>query len=185
MSNKFLPKLPHIFSSTFSISSLSFIKPSYPSVYKGGYPCFFGTTSNYTPCVKKLSILSPLSPNVKLNCCFGNSLRNYSLSIPLNIGVLFNSYIIGFTNDAVTNNLTNTTTTDRPMAYWLFLCAGLVFGVVVVGGITRLTESGLSMVDWSLLHFKPPSTQEEWIVYFDKYKQSPEYIMFAYSFIYL
>ncbi|KAM0683643.1 Cytochrome c oxidase assembly protein cox15 [Mitosporidium daphniae] len=63
------------------------------------------------------------------------------------------------------------------MAYWLFVCAGLVFGVVVVGGITRLTESGLSMVDWSLLHFKPPSSEEEWHSYFEKYKQSPEYIL--------
>lgn len=37
---------------------------------------------------------------------------------------------------------------DRAISRWLFTCAGLVFGMVVVGGITRLTESGLSMVEW-------------------------------------
>ncbi|CAM6032001.1 unnamed protein product, partial [Sphagnum compactum] len=64
---------------------------------------------------------------------------------------------------------------DRPLAGWLFFSAGLVFGVVIIGGVTRLTESGLSMVDWSLLHYKPPRSEDEWTEYFDKYKTSPEY----------
>lgn len=67
--------------------------------------------------------------------------------------------------------------TDRALAAWLFLSAGLVFGVVVLGGVTRLTESGLSMVDWSLLHFQPPSTDAAWLEYFEKYKASPEYVL--------
>lgn len=66
---------------------------------------------------------------------------------------------------------------DKPMAIWLFISAGLVFGIVVVGGVTRLTESGLSMVDWSLLHYKPPLTNQEWEDYFSKYQSSPEYHM--------
>ena len=40
----------------------------------------------------------------------------------------------------------------------------------------RLTESGLSMVDWHLIKgMKPPRTEEEWTAYFEKYKQFPEY----------
>ena len=55
--------------------------------------------------------------------------------------------------------------------------SGLVFRIVILGGLTRLTESGLSMVYWSLMGTKPPSTQAEWQAYFDKYKQFPEYMI--------
>ncbi|KAK6174539.1 hypothetical protein SNE40_017795 [Patella caerulea] len=59
---------------------------------------------------------------------------------------------------------------------WLIGCAGMVFGAVILGGVTRLTESGLSMVDWRLLKdMKPPSSQEEWQKEFERYKQFPEY----------
>ena len=51
----------------------------------------------------------------------------------------------------------------------------MAFGAVVLGGVTRLTESGLSMVDWKLFGRKPPTTAEEWQIEFDKYKESPEY----------
>jgi len=47
--------------------------------------------------------------------------------------------------------------------------------IVIVGGITRLTESGLSMVDWRLLGTKPPTTQAEWMSVFEAYQQSPQY----------
>ena len=53
--------------------------------------------------------------------------------------------------------------------------AGMAFGAVVLGGVTRLTESGLSMVDWKLFGRKPPTTAEEWQIEFDKYKESPEF----------
>ena len=53
--------------------------------------------------------------------------------------------------------------------------AGMAFGAVVLGGVTRLTESGLSMVDWKLFGRKPPTTLAEWEIEFDKYKQSPEF----------
>lgn len=53
-----------------------------------------------------------------------------------------------------------------------------VVGAVVLGGVTRLTESGLSMVDWHLIKgMKPPTTQEEWENEFNKYKQFPEFRM--------
>jgi heme a synthase len=45
------------------------------------------------------------------------------------------------------------------------------------GGVTRLTESGLSMVKWKLLGEKPPRTEEDWIQEFETYKQFPEFQM--------
>lgn len=45
------------------------------------------------------------------------------------------------------------------------------------GGVTRLTESGLSMVTWKLLGEKRPSTQAEWQEEFEKYQQYPEFKM--------
>lgn len=60
--------------------------------------------------------------------------------------------------------------------YWLLGCAGMVIGSVVLGGVTRLTESGLSMVDWHLIKgMKPPRTQDEWEREFQRYQKYPEY----------
>ena len=42
-------------------------------------------------------------------------------------------------------------TSDRRVAAWLFVCCALVFAMVVVGGVTRLTHSGLSIVEWQQL----------------------------------
>lgn len=63
------------------------------------------------------------------------------------------------------------------VGYWLAGTSAAVFGIIVFGGLTRLTESGLSMVDWKLIHFSAPKNEEEWQVYFEKYKEFPEYQM--------
>lgn len=63
------------------------------------------------------------------------------------------------------------------VGYWLAGTSAAVFGIIVFGGLTRLTESGLSMVDWKLIHFSAPKNDEEWQAYFDKYKEFPEYKM--------
>jgi cytochrome c oxidase assembly protein subunit 15 len=60
---------------------------------------------------------------------------------------------------------------------WLFSVAGLCFLVAVVGAITRLTESGLSMVEWKpLIQDIPPLTAAQWQAVFAKYQLSPQYI---------
>ena len=65
---------------------------------------------------------------------------------------------------------------NRAVAWWLLVCCGLVFAMVVLGGFTRLTGSGLSMVDWRpLMGILPPLTDAEWQRVFDMYRQSPEY----------
>jgi heme a synthase len=64
----------------------------------------------------------------------------------------------------------------RSAAYWLLSVAALVFAIVVVGGITRLTESGLSITEWRpLMGAIPPLNEAQWISEFEKYKQIPEY----------
>ncbi|XP_010862282.1 cytochrome c oxidase assembly protein COX15 homolog isoform X2 [Esox lucius] len=66
--------------------------------------------------------------------------------------------------------------TNRILGQWLLGCSGLVVGAVVLGGVTRLTESGLSMVDWHLVReMKPPHSQAEWEAEFTKYQQFPEF----------
>ncbi|KAM7385622.1 hypothetical protein PAMP_001697 [Pampus punctatissimus] len=66
--------------------------------------------------------------------------------------------------------------TNRIVGRWLLGCSGLVVGAVVLGGVTRLTESGLSMVDWHLVReMKPPQSEAEWEAEFSKYQQFPEF----------
>jgi len=66
-------------------------------------------------------------------------------------------------------------TVSRTVGWWLAGCAGMCVGAVVLGGVTRLTESGLSMTDWTLAGKPPPRTREEWQEEFEKYKLSPEF----------
>jgi len=64
----------------------------------------------------------------------------------------------------------------RAVALWLFAVAGLVALMVVIGGLTRLTESGLSMVEWKpITGWLPPLSEAAWAAEFEKYKQFPEY----------
>ncbi|KAI8844153.1 cytochrome oxidase assembly protein-domain-containing protein [Chytridium lagenaria] len=62
------------------------------------------------------------------------------------------------------------------VGYWYLGSAILVFGIVALGGLTRLTESGLSITEWNLITgMKPPRSEEEWNVEFAKYKDFPEF----------
>ena len=65
---------------------------------------------------------------------------------------------------------------DRGVAAWLFLCCAAVGLMVVIGGITRLTDSGLSIAEWRpLIGTLPPLTDAEWSRIFDLYRQTSEY----------
>ena len=100
-----------------------------------------------------------------------NSLRNYrnkryksTHSIPIN------------NISASTAKVTNAGIPRDPLlATWIFGTGAMVFGMVTLGGATRLTRSGLSMVDWRPEGRKLPSTDEEWAIEFEKYKAFPEY----------
>lgn len=63
------------------------------------------------------------------------------------------------------------------LGWWLLICAAVVYLMVVVGGVTRLTQSGLSMVEWApIMGIIPPMNDAEWLDVFGKYRESPEYL---------
>ena len=68
----------------------------------------------------------------------------------------------------------------RSLSNLLFAVAAMVFAMVVIGGITRLTESGLSITEWQpIVGAVPPLSQAEWQHAFDLYKQTPQYLEVA------
>ena len=65
---------------------------------------------------------------------------------------------------------------NRRVAAWLLVCCALVFAMVVLGGVTRLTGSGLSMVDWRpVAGALPPMSNEAWQETFEMYQLTPEF----------
>jgi len=65
---------------------------------------------------------------------------------------------------------------DRQIAIWLLVICALIFVMVVLGGVTRLTHSGLSMTDWKpITGWLPPLSDQAWMAEFERYKQFPEY----------
>ncbi len=65
---------------------------------------------------------------------------------------------------------------NRQIAIWLIICAAVIFAMVILGGVTRLTHSGLSMVDWKpLMGVIPPLSDTDWQDTFSRYQQFPEY----------
>jgi len=69
-----------------------------------------------------------------------------------------------------------TAKSDKAIVLWLLIGAFLVASMVILGGITRLTQSGLSMVEWKLIMGSvPPMNAVEWQTTFEKYKEFPEY----------
>ncbi|TCK19510.1 cytochrome c oxidase assembly protein subunit 15 [Thiogranum longum] len=65
----------------------------------------------------------------------------------------------------------------KQVAGWLLLCSIMIFAMVILGGVTRLTGSGLSMVEWDpIFGFVPPLDQQQWEEAFTQYRESPEYL---------
>lgn len=65
---------------------------------------------------------------------------------------------------------------DRQISNWLLCVCAAIFIMLIIGGATRLTHSGLSMVEWDpLMGWVPPLSETQWNETFEKYQQSPEY----------
>ena len=64
---------------------------------------------------------------------------------------------------------------DRAIVRWLLVCLALVFAMMILGAVTRLTDSGLSMVTWHPTAVLPPIGTEQWMAEFNLYRQFPEY----------
>ena len=79
---------------------------------------------------------------------------------------------------------------NKSVIIWLFSGCFLIFTMVLIGGITRLTDSGLSISTWKLIGEAPPLNLEEWISAFDIYKATPEgkmnthYVLDDFKFIF-
>ena len=59
------------------------------------------------------------------------------------------------------------------LGWWLLILTLMVYLIILIGGLTRLTESGLSMVDWRpLLGIIPPISEQDWYNVFEEYKKN-------------
>jgi cytochrome c oxidase assembly protein subunit 15 len=68
------------------------------------------------------------------------------------------------------------TPNNWPIAVWLLFCCGMIFVMVVIGGITRLTLSGLSITEWQpVTGILPPLSHAAWAAEFEKYQHIPQY----------
>jgi heme a synthase len=64
----------------------------------------------------------------------------------------------------------------RPVIIWLFTGCFLVFAMVIIGGITRLTGSGLSITEWNVIMGSiPPLNHQDWVIAFEKYRLTPQF----------
>tara|TARA_A100001015_G_scaffold306842_1_gene401754 strand:- start:509 stop:1534 length:1026 start_codon:yes stop_codon:yes gene_type:complete len=71
---------------------------------------------------------------------------------------------------------------EKLFYYWLIVSLTLVFFIIIVGGLTRLTDSGLSITEWELFKgILPPLNSSSWQMYFDLYKQIPQYKLLNYN----
>ncbi|KXN87967.1 Electron transfer protein 1, mitochondrial [Leucoagaricus sp. SymC.cos] len=100
-----------------------------------------------------------------------------------------------FYSATATNSIEQSTTEKTPetststpilpppgVGRWLLFSSTLVFAVIVVGGITRLTESGLSITEWRpITGVLPPLSHDEWMEEFEKYKATPEFKLMNHS----
>lgn len=70
------------------------------------------------------------------------------------------------------------TQNTKPLALWLLACCMMIVAMIIIGAITRLTESGLSIVDWhGFKDMLPPLNHDAWTQKFTQYQDSPEYLL--------
>ncbi|KRZ63177.1 Cytochrome c oxidase assembly protein COX15 -like protein [Trichinella nativa] len=104
-------------------------------------------------------------------------LQNFSVKNSLNVAR--NCNLRRFVHSGTDGKLTKWSP-RKAESVWLFASAGMVSATIIIGGVTRLTESGLSMVDWRVFReMMPPITEEDWLAEFEKYKLYPDYKQFV------
>ena len=83
-----------------------------------------------------------------------------------------NDYIVSV------NSTLNPINSSKTIFIWLLILTFLTFIMILIGGLTRLTESGLSMVDWKpIMGTLPPLNKKSWIEVFNSYQKSPEFLI--------
>ena len=77
---------------------------------------------------------------------------------------------------------TTNTKINNQLSIWLIVMFWIISLMIIVGGLTRLTDSGLSITEWELFSgFFPPLNQNDWVIYFNLYKQIPEFKLQNYN----
>ena len=72
---------------------------------------------------------------------------------------------------------------SRPIAIWLLVGVGMIIIQILLGGITRLTGSGLSITEWNVVTGTlPPMNEQQWLTEFEKYRQTPQYNLLNFDF---
>jgi cytochrome c oxidase assembly protein subunit 15 len=65
---------------------------------------------------------------------------------------------------------------SRPVAIWLLVGVFMIIVQIILGGITRLTGSGLSITEWDVVTGAlPPLNEQQWLAEFNKYRQTPQF----------
>ena len=83
-------------------------------------------------------------------------------------------------------NQTTSVTKSRAVAIWLLVGVGMIIIQVLLGGITRLTGSGLSITEWKpILGALPPMNEADWLKAFEQYKQIGQYKHLNFELLYL
>ena len=86
--------------------------------------------------------------------------------------MIFNDYITFMNHVLVQNNI------YKPVFFWLLLLTFMTFIMIIIGGLTRLTDSGLSIVDWKpIMGAIPPLNKDSWLLAFNSYQNSPEFLI--------
>lgn len=127
--------------------------------------------------VSRLSIAQ--KPPTKISQIF-NSLkfrRQYStVQLKLNVDNASSNIATQVKNAQGSKGSSETIISSKSIGYWLIGTSGLIFGIVVIGGLTRLTESGLSITEWKpVTGMLPPLSEQDWEEEFAKYQNSPEF----------
>ncbi|RKF62836.1 Electron transfer protein 1, mitochondrial [Erysiphe neolycopersici] len=160
---------------------LPHITKSSPTISRGFFACI-GSSRKYIPINYSCPLLRT---NLIKTIRFKNGVaRNHTLrDIPLttlNKTISFQPNIVDKRYNAKSraNESFFPEITSKSVSYWLLGSAASVFGIVVLGGLTRLTESGLSITEWKpITGSLPPLSQADWDIEFEKYRTSPEYHM--------
>jgi len=82
---------------------------------------------------------------------------------------------------AMTNELLQRS--SKPVAAWLLVGVGMIIVQILLGGITRLTGSGLSITEWNVVTGTlPPMNEQQWLTEFEKYRQTPQFNLLNFDF---
>jgi len=97
--------------------------------------------------------------------------------MPYNSPAYFSSMMPKLTESAIVPDAAAPADSRRAVAWWLWVCAALIFAMIVLGGVTRLTRAGLSIVEWQpITGAIPPLTASQWHEAFEQYRRTPEYL---------